>query len=160
MLCESVQNADPRWGVGAKRPTVVHDLIVSVVSAGPVGFGDLIGNTNAELLAMATRKDGNILKPAATALRIERWYKKALLGGAEIWAATTGPAGSSSSKIDARANSMVLMGDETPQVTLLWWWSIMSTNVDGEAPSGAPLKVSDLWPAPASYTKMLVVMLH
>ena len=79
MWTTSVQSADPRWGVGAKRPTVVHDLIVSTLSAGPVGFGDLVGNTDAQLLAMATRKDGNILKPAATALRIERCGKSPFL---------------------------------------------------------------------------------
>ena len=201
MWTTSVQSADPRWGVGAKRPTVVHDLIVSTLSAGPVGFGDLVGKTDAQLLAMATRKDGNILKPAATALRIERsgqlpfwrhfglvvvlprqartnigkgvfcrWYLAAPVGGAEIWAAPTGPAGSADSGSDARANSMVLLGqheeeedeeeDDRTSANELWWWSILATDVDGEAPSGAPLELAELWPAPASSTQLLVATLQ
>ena len=48
---------DPRTGAGARRPTVVHDLIVSTLSGGPVGFADLMNHTNASLLAMATRAD-------------------------------------------------------------------------------------------------------
>ena len=47
---------DPRTGAGARRPTVVHDLIVSTLSAGPVGFADLVNHTNASLLGMATRQ--------------------------------------------------------------------------------------------------------
>ncbi len=150
-----------RWGVGAKRPTVVHDLIVATLSAGPVGFGDLVGHTDAELLSKATRKDGNILKPAATALRIERFYLKAPVGGAEIWTAPTGPAGSAHSDSDSRANSMVLLSSDASAVDEdLWWWSILTTNVDSASPSGAPVKISELWPAPPSSTQMLVATLQ
>ena len=112
---------------------------------------------------MATRKDGNILKPAATALRIERHYLNAPVGGAEIWVAPTGPAGSAQSEKDARANSMVLLGNDEMfegADKALWWWSILATNVDGAAPSGAPLKTSELWPAPASATQLLVATLQ
>ena len=90
----SIQSDDPRWGIGARRPTVVHDLIVATVTAGPIGFGDLVGHTDAQLLSRALRKDGTILKPASAALRVDRFYRPAPVGGAEIWAAVTGPAGS------------------------------------------------------------------
>ena len=87
-------------------------------------------------------QDGNILKPAATALRIERFYLKAPVGGAEIWAAPTGPAGSAHSDLDSRANSMVLLsGDGSEADQDLWWWSILATNVDATSPRWGPLSV-------------------
>ena len=154
---------DPRTGAGARRPTVVHDLIVSTLSAGPVGFADLLNHTNASLLALATRQDGTILKPAATALRVERYYKPAPLGGREIWTAVTGPAGSADSASDSRANSLAQLGGETEEERpgraksrSIWWWSVFATDVDSGLPSSAPLQIDELWPRPAAGTQLLV----
>lgn len=153
---------NPRTGSNARRPTVVHDLIVSTLSAGPVGFSDLINHTNSSLLAMATRADGTILKPAATALRIDRFYKPSPFGspvfGSEVWTAVTGPAGSADSANDVRANSLALLGEKGPfnHSRDIWWWSILSTQVDGNLPSGAPLHLAELWPKPPESTILLV----
>ena len=102
-----------------------------------------------------------VLKPAFTALRIERYYRPAPHGGAEIWAAVTGPAGSAHSAEDARANSMAQLGDEaTTAEGALWWWSILATDVDGGLPSGSPLQVAELWPPPTPGTQLLVATLQ
>jgi hypothetical protein len=53
----ATQSDDPRWGVGATRPTVLHDLIVATLSAGPIGFGDLVNHTDVQLLGLALRGD-------------------------------------------------------------------------------------------------------
>lgn len=154
----SVQTGDPRWGAGAKRPTPVHDLVVATLTAGPVGFGDLVNQTNATLLASATRLDGSLLKPASTALRIDRFYRAPPHGGAEVWAAVTGPAGSANSATDDRANSMAALGEPEAEAKgdALWWWSLLSTDVDGGVPSGAPLELSELWPTPPLGKSFLV----
>ena len=57
MWTTATQSDDPRWGVGATRPTVLHDLIVATLSAGPIGFGDLVNHTDAQLLGLALRED-------------------------------------------------------------------------------------------------------
>eukprot|EP01052_Picozoa_sp_SAG31_P041356 SAG31_NODE_6249_length_2103_cov_0.889721_2_plen_338_part_00 len=163
---------DPRTGAGARRPTVMHDLIVAVLSAGPVGFADLLNHTNQSLLRMAIRKDGTILKPAATALRAERHYKPAPVGapvfGWELWTAVTGPAGNADSDVDARANSAALLeetafsNDDDATINIsssnraVWWWSVFATQVDGDMPSGAPLQIEELWPRPVKGTQLLV----
>lgn len=154
----SIQSADPRWGVGARRPTVVHDLLVATLSTGPVGFGDLVNGTDAVLLSRAVRKDGTILKPASTALRVDRYYRRAPIGGAEIWAAVTGPAGSSDSTVDSRANSMAMLDESKTDLADddLWWWVILATNVDGRLPNGAALRTAELWPTPSSGVQFLV----
>lgn len=56
------------------RPNVLHDAIFTTLSTGPFGIGDMLGDTNASLVAAATRADGIILKPAAAALRVDRFY--------------------------------------------------------------------------------------
>ena len=180
-----MQSKDPRWGVGAMRPTVEHDLVVATITAGPVGFGDLINGTNATLLRKALRQDGTILKPASAALRVDRYWKPAPDGGAEIWAAVTGPAGSggggvgtatpannggansvggggrTETAVDNRANSMAGLGEEeTAGDDVVWWWSVLSTDVDGTALNAAPLMTHELWPAPAASAQFLVATIE
>ena len=101
---------------------------------------------------------GTILKPAASALRVERYYKPAPFGGREIWTAVTSPAGSADSTSDARANSLARLGEPVKggNATAVWWWSLLSTQVDGSLPSGAPLQLAELWPKPAKGTSLLV----
>eukprot|EP00912_Choanoflagellata_sp_UC4_P000323 UC4_evm4s197 len=141
---------DPRWGKGY-RPSLVHETISSVLTTGPVGFGDLINGTNASLLKRALRIDGTILKPASAALRVGRYYKP-LVGGAEIWAAPSGPAGGFDDS-DGRANSFPAL---VPRDDDFWWWNILATNVDGARPSGTPLKITELWPRPKPKQQYLV----
>jgi hypothetical protein len=56
------------------RPNVEHDAIFTTLSTGPFGIGDMLNYTNVSLIACATRADGVIIKPAAAALRIDRFY--------------------------------------------------------------------------------------
>lgn len=149
------QPADPRWR-GCTRKNIRHDLILAVLSTGPVGFGDLVGGTDAALLGRASRADGLILKPAFPVLRIDRWYSAA--GGAEVWAAVAGPAGGTDPREDARANSMAHMAAASADPLALWWWQVLATNVDGATIAGRPLALSELWPTPRPSTVLLVAV--
>jgi hypothetical protein len=51
---------------------------IATLSAGPVGFGDRAGATNAPLLAMAARADGVLLQPSAPALPLDAWFADGL----------------------------------------------------------------------------------
>jgi hypothetical protein len=50
------------------------NLILSNLSAGPVGVGDGIGSTNARNLLRAVRADGTIIKPDTTLIPIDAMY--------------------------------------------------------------------------------------
>jgi hypothetical protein len=50
------------------------NLILSTLSAGPVGVGDALGGTNAINLAAAIRRDGVIVKPDTPVLPIDTMY--------------------------------------------------------------------------------------
>ena len=50
------------------------NLIISTLSAGPVGIGDALGGTNAQNLAAAIRRDGTIVKPDSPLLPIDSMY--------------------------------------------------------------------------------------
>ena len=50
------------------------NLILSTLSAGPVGVGDALGETNAPNLAAAIRRDGWIVKPDSSLLPINSMY--------------------------------------------------------------------------------------
>jgi hypothetical protein len=55
-------------------------LVISTLSAGPVGVGDAIGEINAGNLMAAVRSDGVIIKPDASLLPIDEIYKSDALG--------------------------------------------------------------------------------
>ena len=59
---------------------------------------------------------------------------------------------------DARANSLARLGEgaEADAKPCVWWWSLLSTQMDGSLPSGAPLQLAELWPKPAEGTTLLV----
>ena len=154
VLWTESRQADPRWGPNALRPTPLHDLVVATLTAGPVGFGDLVNRTDAALLRLATRSDGTILKPASTALRLERFYRPPPVGGAEVWAAVAGPAGGASSALDARANSMAQLDPPVPGG--IWWWSVLATEADG----GPALQPAELWPRPEPGRQLLAVAIN
>ncbi len=50
------------------------NLIISTLSAGPVGVGDALGETDAQNLAAVIRRDGVIVKPDAPLLPIDSMY--------------------------------------------------------------------------------------
>lgn len=119
----------------ARRLNIEHDLIVAVLSTGPVGIGDAVNQSNRSFLMPAITRNGTILKPAAAAARMDRFYS----GGAgrqneEIWTAISGPARS--------ANQVNSMGAFFDQGTW-WWFSILGTNL---SPHVAPVAVEELWP--------------
>ena len=149
VLWTTPHQTDPVWMKPCKtKVSIIHDMITAVLSTGPVGFGDSINKTDSTLLARAVRKDGVILKPASTALRADRFYGP--LGGVELWAAPSGPAGSTDARSDGKANSMVQFDNFEGAV---WWWNILVTN----APSHErPLALKELWPQPAIGSKMFV----
>ena len=55
-------------------------LVISTLSAGPVGVGDAIGEINAGNLMAAVRSDGVIIKPDMPLLPIDAMYKSDALG--------------------------------------------------------------------------------
>jgi hypothetical protein len=56
------------------------NLVISTLSAGPVGVGDAIGEINAGNLMAAVRSDGVIIKPDTSLLPIDEIYKSDALG--------------------------------------------------------------------------------
>lgn len=56
------------------------NLVISTLSAGPVGVGDAIGEINAGNLMAAVRDDGVIIKPDTSLLPIDEMYKSDALG--------------------------------------------------------------------------------
>ena len=153
----ATQTADPRWATGSSRPNMAHDAITAVLSTGPVGFGDLVGATDASLLSRATRADGTILKPAAPALRLERYYTALGGPGAEVWVAPAGPAASADPRTDERANARLDLGAvAAAAVALPSWWCVLATNVDGSSAAGRPVATSELWPTPPDGSTFLV----
>jgi hypothetical protein len=54
---------------------------IATLSAGPVGFADHVGFTNATLLGMATRGDGMLLQPSMPAVHVELYYADRLVPG-------------------------------------------------------------------------------
>ena len=147
----SAQFGDPRWK-NCSRKNVRHDLSIAVMSAGPVGFGDLLNGTDQAVLTRAMRTDGVLLKPCFPILRVDRWFTSS--GGSEIWAAVSGPAGGTNARTDARANSMADLLASGSDAR--WSWQILSTNVDGSQAAGRPLELSELWPQPPAGTVLLV----
>ena len=154
----ATQAADPRWADGgSSRPNMAHDAITAVLSTGPVGFGDLIGATDASLLARTSRADGAILKPAAPALRLERYYTALGGPGAEVWVAPAGPAASADPRTDERANARLDLGAVAAAAAARpSWWCVLATNVDGSSAAGRPVATSELWPAPPDGAAFLV----
>jgi len=50
-------------------------LVISTLSAGPVGVGDAIGETNTRNLMAAVRSDAVIIKPDTSLLQLMRYIK-------------------------------------------------------------------------------------
>lgn len=61
-------------GPPSVRMNLMRDLVLAVLTAGPVGIGDVIGGTDVKLLTTALRADSVILKPAHPFLRLEKYY--------------------------------------------------------------------------------------
>jgi hypothetical protein len=56
------------------RSTETNNLLLSTLSAGPVGIGDKIGKENANNLFKAVRADGVIVKPDVPAMPLDQCY--------------------------------------------------------------------------------------
>eukprot|EP00947_MAST-08B_sp_MAST-8B-sp1_P003239 g3239.t1 len=120
----------------AFRDHIEHELVVAVLTAGPVGFGDALPTvpgfrgTNVTRLLLASRADGVILKPAHPALRID--------SNPAVWAAATLPAAyGGDPATDRRANSLARLialgggsaksegSDDEPA---MWWYNLLATD--------------------------------
>ena len=152
----------------AERRNIEHELVIAVLTTGPVGFGDMVNGTNASRLLLATREDGTIQKPAHAAARLDLTYLGSTAAapnqcaGQEIWVAPSVPSrGQSTSEFyspttDRRANSMVrlaaLDGSEANSPGV-WWYSILASNV---AAPGCAVTPSMLWPLPVTDTALVL----
>ena len=135
----------------AERHNIEHELVVAVLTTGPVGFGDMVNGTNSTRLALATRADGVILKPAHTALRVDDFYAAGNdCAGAEVWSAASAVARSVSSSEDRRANSFARLdadaGLGAGGADGVWWFSILSTRIDTTSTCKG-IGTDSLWPA-------------
>jgi hypothetical protein len=75
------------------------NLILGTLSAGPVGVGDALGETNAQHLSAAIRRDGVIVKPDAPLLPIDSMYvSDATNSGAPMVAMATDAFGEESAR--------------------------------------------------------------
>lgn len=150
------------------RLNIEHELIMAVLTTGPVGFGDMLNVTNATRLNLATRADGVILKPAFAAYRFDGFYyqpskKVYKCAKKEIWLAVSVPARSQSARIDRRANSMVRLQPLNTKLlkkkaNLVWWYNILMSNIGPSPPSeiACTLLPSCMWPTPMDNTQFVV----
>ena len=106
--------------------------------------------TNVTRLSLASRKDGFILKPAHTALRLDRSAPRPLgtNTGGEIWAAPAVPAraGGPDPATDARANSLasLIASDGAPEKnSSRWWYTLLATDVP--PPTKTPVGCTNRW---------------
>ena len=135
------------------RYNVEHELIIAVLTAGPVGFGDSLPHkgfegTNTTRLLLASRADGVILKAAHTALELD--------ANEAIWVAPSVPSrAGESAGTDRRANSRARLiatdgAAESPHGR--WWYTLLATDVfntnGSSALKGYPLYPSQLFPVP------------
>lgn len=116
-----------------------------MLTTGPVGFGDALNATNATRLALASRADGAVLKPAAAAERIDEFYfhgPAALLGG-DVGSAPSAPARTASASTDTRADSRARKAGSAGAIgDGLWWHTLLATNVGG----AVNVSAAQLWP--------------
>ena len=160
----SIQPGDPyncgipcadALGPPSVRMNLQRDMIVAVLTAGPVGIGDMIGGTDVSLLRTALREDSVILKPAHPFLRLEKYYagEKAML-----WLAPSVPASSASAAEDRRANSFARLedvlhaADPAITTTTLWWHSLLASQLTAPA----VVALSDIYPPPGPSAAFLV----
>jgi len=59
----TVQEGNPYWGGAGVEPNPELHAIVSLLTAGPVGFGDKLGHTNKSLIMMTCTQNGTLLQP-------------------------------------------------------------------------------------------------
>jgi hypothetical protein len=157
----SIQPGDPyncgipcadALGPPSVRMNLQRDMIVAVLTAGPVGIGDMIGGTDVSLLRTALREDSIILKPAHPLLRLEKYYagEKAMM-----WLAPSVPAAAASAVEDRRANSFARLegvGSVKEDPAALWWHSLFASEVT----VAAVVALSDLFPTPGPSAAFLV----
>eukprot|EP01052_Picozoa_sp_SAG31_P014850 SAG31_NODE_936_length_10870_cov_5.136966_9_plen_606_part_00 len=123
------------------RANTEHELIIAVLTCGPVGFGDSLprpgfAGTNVTRLLLASRKDGVILKPAHTALPLDIESSGQLDSQAHVWAAPSVPARPGANpRTDKRANSFarLLATDGTAERPgMHWWYTLLATDINSK----------------------------
>ena len=132
-----------------QRLNIRHDLMLAVLTTGPVGIGDLIHRTDPRLLSKATRPDGRIIKPCFAGLSDLLARPEGL---DQVIVAVTGPAGGIDPRTDARANSRANLSAPG-----LWTQLILATDVSSNA---STLTLSSLWPTPEPQTRFIVALVE
>ena len=149
----------------AFRDHIEHELVVAVLTAGPVGFGDALPTvpgfrgTNVTRLLLASRADGVILKPAHPALRID--------SNPAVWAAATLPAAyGGDPATDRRANSLARLialgggsakSDGSDDEPAMWWYNLLATDTTSSPATGATaITTAALFPTPPPSAAFLV----
>ena len=144
-----------------RRADTEHALVVAVLTAGPVGVGDMINGTNITRISRALRADGTILKPAHPAVLLDGAFtgSDGCLN-AQVWSAPAAPARSVSAREDRRANSMAFperADGGAPGSGGAWWYTVLATGL-AAAKSPCQLTSSALWPrAPTKGPGFVVV---
>ena len=141
------------------RANGLHQLVVAVLTTGPVGIGDEAGHTNVDMLAPALRNDSTILKPAHPAMRLDSWYSDRSKKKGELWEAVCAPAVAAnprqlppwSAGEDERANSMLSGLDGVISGSILWR-VILATGVSADQSVRAP----ELFPVPTPTDSFIV----
>ena len=140
------------------RKYIDHELVIALLTCGPVGFGDSLPNegflgTNVTKLLQTSRSDGVLLKPAHPALRLDvappntGGPPRAGFEALEVWAAAavpsrpsvagyarTGAAGLLSAATDRRANSLARLQhvNGSADVAERWWYTLLATDVNSK----------------------------
>ena len=141
--------------ITTNRATGLHQLVVAVLTTGPVGIGDEVGHTDVDMLRPALRNDSTILKPAHPAMRLDSWYSDRNAKG-EVWEAVCGPAAAGkllppwSAGEDERANSMLSGLDGIAGGGI--WRVLLATGTGDDESVGMP----ELFPAPKPADSFIV----
>ena len=165
------------------RKYIDHELIIALLTCGPVGFGDSLPNkgflgTNVTKLLQTSRLDGVLLKPAHTALRLDvappnpGGPPRAGFDALEVWAAAavpsrpsavgysrTGAAGLLSAATDRRANSLVRLAhvNGSADAAERWWYTLLATDVSSNDNStAATIAPAMLFPTPPADLSFVV----
>ena len=141
------------------RANIEHELIIALLTCGPVGFGDSLphpgfAGTNVTRLLLASRSDSILLKPAHTALRLDvappnpEGAPRPGHTTMEVWAAPAVPArrseggyarvdtkGLANAATDRRANSLARLANINGSSSAddRWWYTLLATDVDDES---------------------------
>lgn len=119
---------------------------IATLSTGPVGFSDLVGFTNASLLALTSRSDSVILAPSLPLVNVEFFFGAGLPaaagGGARIASAPSYISTAGSSGYDSSSQAAYAYPHPQTATQAYMWLSVFATFVAADV-TVAPV---DLWP--------------